>query len=494
MTGHIFVKPLWFVGVEPFWTQPKGQGMKAAKQRQGMGLAEAHFGAARLFDKRRTQRLVESARRVLEHPHGSLPHKMGDDAATQGLYGLLDCPQVRHDSVLEAHRQRTLERMGQVPVVLIVHDPTELDYSHVMALKEQLGQIGTGSRWGYICHNSLAITPQRQILGLANQILHKRRRVPRTETALQKRQHPQRESRLWLAAAQAIGPAPPGALWVDIADRGADTFEFLAYQRRHGRHFVIRCAKDRKLAGEDHVGADRVYQTLHAYTRDLPTLGRRQVQVAAVPGVHPARIAQVRVAAGAVTVTIPHFVRGEAQEPSLDLWVIHVQEIDAPAGTQPLEWILLTDLPCRTLQQTQEKIDFYECRPVVEDYHKAMKTGLGIEQMQFAETKRLEPAIALLSVSAAVLLELRYLAQDEQSEHIPAEQVLPKLHVQVLSLWRWNELRPISAKEAWRAIARLGGHLNARPPGWLTLWRGWTRLQDMVRGALAIQGHKCDQS
>jgi hypothetical protein len=184
----------------------------------------------------------------------------------------------------------------------------------------------------------------------------------------------------------------------------------------------------------------------------------------------------------------------KAQEPSLDLWVIHVQEIDAPAGTQPLEWILLTDLPCRTLQQTQEKIDFYECRPVVEDYHKAMKTGLGIEQMQFAETKRLEPAIALLSVSAAVLLELRYLAQDEQSEHIPAEQVLPKLHVQVLSLWRWNELRPISAKEAWRAIARLGGHLNARPPGWLTLWRSWTRLQDMVRGALAIQGHKCDQS
>lgn len=468
--------------------------MEAASTWQSWGLAQKHFGGAKLFNKSRTHRLMESARRVLEHPHGSLPQKMGDDAAAQGLYGLLDCPDVRHDNVLEAHRQQTLQRMRQLPVVLIVHDPTELDYSHMAALEEQLGQIGNGGRWGYICHNSLAITPRRQVLGLVNQILHKRRRVPKGETAQQKREHPERESRLWLAACAAIGPGPAGSLWVDLADRGADSFELLAYELREGRNFVIRCAKDRRLFGEDQVGVDRVYQKLFELVKDLPVQGQRTVAVAAVPGKQPAREAQMRLSAGPVLLQASHFPRGEAPETRLELWAIHVKEISAPAGGEALEWILLTNLPCVSVQQTMEKIDWYECRPVVEDYHKGMKTGLGIEQMQLEEAQRLEPAIALLSVSAAVLLELRHLDRDERMQHEPAEQVLPKEQVQMLSLWRYQEERALSVKEAVRLIARLGGHLGRRPPGWLTLWRGWSRLQDMVAGAAAMQRQKRDMS
>jgi len=71
---------------------------------------------------------------------------------------------------------------------------------------------------------------------------------------------------------------------VDVADRGADTFEFLDHEQRNGRHYVIRSSKDRSLAGEDHVGADRIYQHLHEYARDLPVLCERQVQVHANRG------------------------------------------------------------------------------------------------------------------------------------------------------------------------------------------------------------------
>src|SRR5437764_317924 len=81
-----------------------------------------------------------------------------------------------------------------------------------------------------------------------------------------------------------VGPAPRGKqgergrLWVDVCDRGSDTFEFLRHEVENGRHFVVRCAKDRNLLGEDHVGADRVYQKMYAYVRGLPTLGERVVE------------------------------------------------------------------------------------------------------------------------------------------------------------------------------------------------------------------------
>ncbi len=170
-------------------------------------LAEEHFMNARLGNTARTRRLTASAARMLRHPGGTVPEKMGSAAYLQGLYKLLSCERVTHDAVLEAHRQRTLERMRQRSVVLIVNDSTELDYAHVGKLAEELGPIGNGNRRGYICHNALAITPGGEVLGMACQILHRRREVAKGEGPLAKRADPNRESRLWLKASEAVGPA-----------------------------------------------------------------------------------------------------------------------------------------------------------------------------------------------------------------------------------------------------------------------------------------------
>ena len=461
----------------------------------GTSLGQEHFGEARLGDKRRTRRLVKVADQIFQHPGGTLPEKLKGWADLSGLYRLARRPEVTHGSVLASHRARTLELMRQTSqVVLVVHDWTELDFTSKPSLAD-LGQIGQGGGRGYICHNSLAITPQRQVIGLAAQVLHKRRCVPKGETPAQKRQHPQRESRLWLAGCQQVGAAPPGKLWVDICDRGSDTFEFLSYEIANQRHFVIRCARDRNLAGEDHVGEDQIYHKLHAYVRNLPDLGRRSVQVPATTlagkKISP-RIAEVRIAAGPVTLSPPHFARGEHQnDRPLDLWAVHVREIDPPAGIQPLEWLLLCDLPADTFEAACQKVDWYECRPTVEDYHKGMKTGIGIEGLCFQYEARLEPVIALLSVVTAVLLQLRQAARERDADLRPASDIVPPLYVKVLSGWRYKEHRPdLSVKEFSLALARLGGHLNRKHdglPGWLTLWRGWQELRTMVQGVEAMR-------
>src|SRR5581483_9000048 len=213
-----------------------------------VAMAEEHFGSADLGDARRTRRLVRTASLVLARPGGTLPSKL------PGLYRLAGAEAVTHGAVTAPHRRRTLESMRRREgVVLLVHDSTELDYTHVSALREQLGQIGNGGGRGYVCHNSLAVTPSGEVLGLAGQVLHRRRVVPRGEKPSAKRRHPDRESRLWPRGCEAVGPAPSGPkapLWVDVCDRGADTTEFIEYEVRNGRHFVIRLAKDRNLDGD----------------------------------------------------------------------------------------------------------------------------------------------------------------------------------------------------------------------------------------------------
>jgi hypothetical protein len=47
------------------------------------------------------------------------------------------------------------------------------------------------------------------------------------------------------------------------------------------------------------------------------------------------------------------------------------------------------------------------------------------------------------------------------------------------------------------ALARLGGHQNRKRdgmPGWITLWRGWTKRQAMLDGASAEEVARCGEN
>jgi len=222
----------------------------------------------------------------------------------------------------------------------------------------------------------------------------------------------------------------------------------------------------------------------------------RQLRVEAKAGKKgKARVAQVRVAGGAVVLQQPDFARGICTLESISTWVIHVKEIDPPAGVDDVEWILLSNLPSGTFEQACERIDWYSRRPIIEDYHKGMKSGLGIELLQLEKIDSLEPVIGLLSVIAAVLLELRHAARAADADTMLACQVVPLIYVQVLSAHLHKQRRDdLSVREFLLGVAKLGGHLGRKhdgPPGWLTLWRGWSDLNHMVHGALAMREVRC---
>jgi hypothetical protein len=455
-----------------------------------------NFGAAELGDQRRAKRLVQSADAILAHPGGTLPDKLQDPAALRGLYRLVQQEEVTHAAVLQPHRDRTRQRMGDyVGTVLTIHDGTELDYTGKKSLTG-LGQIGNGKRRGYLCHNTLAIGYDTQeVLGLANQILFRRPKVAKKENRSAKKNRKSRESRLWRRGTEAVGLAPQGARWVDVCDRGADLFEYLDYKHATAQLYVVRAAHDRVIEVVDAAGPRRC--KLFAFARALPDLGQRVVEVPAKAG-QPARQATVRLAAGALQAQPPRQPRGEHRQEALSVWVVQVREVDPPAGVEPLEWILLTNVAVESLADACERVDWYKMRWIIEELHKGLKTGCAVEALEFRHEERLQPVIALLSVVAVFLLQLREVSRRAEATVQPALEVLPRIWVVVLSRWRWKETRlDWTVSDFCYALARLGGHQNRKCdglPGWLTLWRGWTKLQTMLDGAETMQPNNCGQT
>src|SRR5258707_872478 len=101
--------------------------------------------------------------------------------------------------------------------VLIFHDATELDYATLTSLTGDLGQMGRGDRRGSLCHNVLAVAADSgKVLGLMDQILHRRDELPEGETLPEHRDRPTRESLLWVRGTRRL---PADARLIDVADQ-----------------------------------------------------------------------------------------------------------------------------------------------------------------------------------------------------------------------------------------------------------------------------------
>jgi hypothetical protein len=446
---------------------------------------QEHFGTVQLGHTKRNQCLSKIATLIQRHPGGTLPDKLASPKDYKALMRLVNRPEVTHAAVLQPHQQRTFRKMREVAgtAVLLLHDTTELDYSGLHSLAAELGPIGNGHGRGYLCHNSLAVDPQRrEVLGLAHQLLHCREEVPPHEGVAAKRARESRESRLWTRAVEALGPVVTEPRCVDVCDRGADVFEFLAYEVQAQRLLLVRSTHDRSIEVRQENGR-RTY--LHVYARTLAAQGQRPLTIAGRDG-RPGRKTRVAVAAAPVRIIPPHVRRGLYANVPLDLWVIRVWELDPPAGVEPVEWILLTNVAVAGVADAWERVDWYECRWLVEEFHKGQKTGCAIEEMQFTTVAALQPMIALLSVVATLLLNLRELSRHPEAQTRLATEIIDAEYVEVLSHWRYKEVRlDLTIHDFFRALARLGGHQNRKRdghPGWLVLWRGWMKLQYILIG------------
>lgn len=445
--------------------------------------AQAEFGFAHLGDKRRTERLINVATNLAANPGGTLPQALPEWRELKAAYRLLDQPNVTFERIIAPHCERTLQACRQPGEYLIIEDTTLLDFSMRPAC-EDLGVIGDGQGRGFELHSALAVRvegwnleqrPEGTLMGLLHQQCRTPRPAPKGETRNQRLSRPRRSNK-WAQSIRQVGRPPEGAHWIYTADRESDLYEAIDICVQHGVDFVIRSCQDRRLAKP----AGHLRQTV----AQAALLGRTTVEVRARAG-QPARTAIVEIRSVRVDLDGP-WRPGGVLPPLKDIGVVEVKEVNAPeAIKEPLHWVLLTSLPCATWAQAQRVVGFYTARWWIEEYHKALKSGAGVEDSQLEKAYRLESLIAILAVVAVRLLSTKMLARSRPESFEAASSFGNEL----LSMLERKIGKPKGGwtnKNVLIATAKLGGFLARKHdgmPGWQTIWRGWHRLMWMCEGA-----------
>jgi Transposase Tn5 dimerisation domain len=251
--------------------------------------------------------------------------------------------------------------------------------------------------------------------------------------------------------------------------------------QEQGHGFVIRAAKDRALStGEPGKRGGRLFEA----ARSAVPLGEFPLEIRQRPK-HPARTAHLAVSATAVALSAPWRPgQGRGRLPSIRCTAVRIWETAASEAEERLEWILLCAADVEHFAQARECALQSSARWLIEEYHKAIKTGLGAERLQLERVERLFAAIAIMSVVALRLLELRErLRMEPEAE--AHQSGLSRLELDVLCTRTGRQL--CTVRDVALAIGRLGGHLNRAGdglPGWQTLWQGMNTLHALVEGVL----------
>lgn len=445
--------------------------------------AEEQFGTCDLGDKRRTKRAVEVAARFAADPSGSTPKQTESWAGCRAAYRLMDAEDATFRAIAEPHwRQTRAQPSGDF---LLLGDTTTIDFGSHRNV-EGLAPVGDGRGRGFLLHSSLMVNAEgEEIFGLAGQTIYHRKPVPKGETFRQ-RLNRERESKIWGEVIELVGSAPEGVSFTHVFDRGADNFEVFCRLVLSQTGWVVRAAQLRRR-----VNTPQGKQRLGDYLDSLPVVGSYQLSVAANRK-QAARTTEVEVRCGPVQLPAPRdcgkFVR-ECGIVSISMWAVEVRELHPPKNVeQPLRWVLYTSLPVKSFKDAWRVIGYYEKRPLIEEFHKALKTGCRLEARQYQTSKRLEALTGMLSVLAVRLLQLKSIARVDPDR--PAHRVVPMTWLNMIRCLQRGRHRDISTvAEFYHAVARLGGWLGRKhdgQPGWLTLWRGFDKLILMVRGADAI--------
>lgn len=445
--------------------------------------AQLNFGTCELGDKRRTQRLVQVAEEFANNPSASLPSQLEKWGDLKAAYRLFDCDAVTFEAVARPHWELTKQcAMGRV---LVIGDTTELDFGRFREI-EGVGPTGNGSGNGFLLHNALMVdADSEEVLGVAGQTIHYRERKRKSAkplTAPQRLKQKNRESEVWGKVIDQIGPPSEGASYVHVFDRGADNFEVYCHLLQQRSDWVIRASQLHRCVL---VGDSDESMPLKKYLTTLKPLGSYTLSLRARPG-QPAREAELEVRVGKIKVPRPKhvspWVRKLEQGP-IAMHVIEVVEVNPPNGVEPIRWVLLTSLSITNFDDAWIVIGYYELRWLVEEYHKALKTGCSTETRQLKTAGRLEAFVGLTSVVAIRLLQLKSIARTKPD--MPAQRVVPSVWLEMLKLARKNLTRvhDLTVGQFYREVAKLGGFLGRKgdgEPGWITIWRGWQKLNMYV--------------
>jgi hypothetical protein len=450
---------------------------------------ETELRAGEFPDQRLRARLGRLLSDLGQRIGGTVPMACQDWAATKAAYRFFDNQRVDEGVILAGHFAAAKARFATTAgPALVLHDTTEFSFQRetpeaIGKLTLMKGRHARHTVCGLLMHSSLVVTTAGVPLGLAAIKFWTRQKFKGTN-ALKRRVNPtrvpieQKESIRWLAnLKQATTQLDDPARCVHVGDRESDIFELFCAAGEAETHFLVRTCVDR-LAGQGNT-------TVAKKMAREPIQGSHEVEVRDDRG----RVCTALVFLRFCRMTVHPPIGKQKRYPALSLTVIHAHERGTPQGREPIRWNLLTDLPVADLAAAVEKLDWYALRWKLETYHKILKSGCQAEQARLRTAERLTNLLAVLCVVGWRVFWLTMV--NRATPGAPPETVLTPPEIAVLDRMG-HSMTTTAAAPLKRTVshyllqvAKLGGYLARAkdpPPGNLVLWRGLSRLTDILLG------------
>ena len=446
---------------------------------------EAEFGRVDFPDARLRPRLLGLAQAFFEQPTAPIPMALhGDAGQSKAAYRFFNNPQVDLQTLLHPHYEATAGRIREHPLVLVAQDTTSLNYD-AHANTHGLGPINTRAdgAQGLKLHDTLALTPQGVPLGLID-IAVWARDAREAGKAKQRKQRPieDKESQRWLESYRRTAEVQrlcPETRLVNLADREADIYELFqqATDDPDGPDLLIRANR----TTQRHVDDEDEQKPLWDYLPTRPLLGTCDLGIPARGG-RKGRVAALEIRCAPIQLRPPKRLTGA---PALSLWAVHAIEPAPPAGSEAVEWLLITTVATRTLEDALERLSWYAARWNIEVFHRTLKSGCRIEDRRLGDADSLQACLAIDLVVAWRVMYLTKLGRETPA--IPCSVFFEEAEWMALHCHHHRcsnpPATPPTLGEAMRMVAKLGGFLGRKGdghPGATTLWRGLDRLADIT--------------
>ena len=411
----------------------------------GRDWAEQEFGGAELGDTRLSKRLIDIGANKAEKPGVAYAGVVdGDWAKTKGYYRLIDAADesaITLDNILKPHREQTLRRMQGEEVVLCLQDGCDLNYNNLSQC-DGLGSIGSNqtgsSSQGLHMHSTFAINTQGLPLGVLR-VECSAPEATNNEDKRRARDLPIEEKKTFcwiegLRDCQHIKVQMPHTKIISIMDREADFFELFDEQRVHCRKIdvIVRAQHNRNTLGElklfDTVKASPVQTEAHIKVTRKSARPKKSKQKAAAYRVP--RTAQVSIRYVPVCFNPAAYLKDKAP---ITVWTIHVSENNPPAREEAIEWFLLTTMAITSIDGALNCIQWYCLRWRIEDWHRVLKSGCGIEKIAHRTATRLKRAIAINLVIAWRIMLMTLLGRE--APDLPPEVMFSDIEIKVLNAY-----------------------------------------------------------
>lgn len=439
--------------------------------------ADIEMRRTKLPDERFRNNLIQMCSRLSSHCGQSFSSACGP-ATRKSANRLFSHEDLEIQS---GHIQQTVTRCQDEAYVLVLEDTTDLNYgSHKQT--EGLGDLGGGDSiiYGICAHTALAVSPQKEPLGLLGQHIWAPVSEKRKSNVLRKLSIEQKESYKWLRTLQWVNK------WLEdyhgqaivVGDREGDFYEHFSAPRNPNVDLVVRLLhRHRSVIWEDK------RMSINELLPKLSCSGERQVILPARKG-QKERTAKLWVYH--THITCPAALnRSGSNVPLCLVWAV---ELYAETGVEPMEWIVLTTLPIEDFEDAGWILDIYATRWVIERFHYVLKQGLRVERLQFDNFTRLANAIKLCSIVAWQLLRIAYLSKAK--EQAPADQHFEQQEKIVLE--KLTGLKIETVKEYILALGKLVGFVpsSKQPyPGEKLLWQAVQQLNSIKLGFLLAQSY-----